>query len=155
MFTLREANPDDRVAVAQTLERAFHPLRDVYRPTRAAVAQKDATSSDYQQFVGVSGDRVVATVEYRLSLKSLLVRALAVDPEFQGRGFARRIIEEMASIARGEARTTITLYTIKETGNVKFFERLGFCTVSEEIASWCESDQFETLHETRMERGVA
>jgi len=154
MFALRRANAEDLIAAAQVSERAFLSIRDVYRPTADAIAKKEGSAPSYEQLVGTWEGQLAATVEYRLSPESLDVRALAVDPECQRRGIARLMIDGLVAIARENGRRAVTLFTIRETGNVAIFERMGFHVISEERASWCESDRHETLHEARMERGV-
>jgi len=119
-----------------------------------AVALKKDEASEYATLVGEYKGSIVATVEYRVDSIGLHVRGLAVDPAFQRRGFARRIVEGLTDIARGQEPNMITLYTIRETGNVLLFERLGFHVVGEAIACWCESDLFDVLHEIQMERSI-
>jgi hypothetical protein len=45
----------------------------------------------------------------------------------------------MIRVAISAGVRSLSLYTIKETGNVAFFERLGFRIVREEPASWAVS----------------
>jgi ribosomal protein S18 acetylase RimI-like enzyme len=151
LLILRVANAEDEGAARQISLRAFRFLREIYRPTQSAIAEKDLSGQEYERLVAESGGQIVATVEYRLAPGSMHLRSLAVDPEFQRQGIARRLIDETVNIARERGLAIISLHTIRETGNVGFFERLGFHSVSEEIASWCESDRFEILHDTRME----
>jgi ribosomal protein S18 acetylase RimI-like enzyme len=155
VLTLRPADAANDEAAEELSRRAFQALRAVYRPREAETTRKAEKDSRYCRLVAEHQGRVVATVEYRLEETALHIRGLAVDPAFQGRGFARRVVEELAGIARARGRRSLTLYTIRETGNVALFERLGFRVVGEEVASWCESDRFDKLHEDRMERPVA
>lgn len=89
------------------------------------MARKARQDTDYTTLVGEHEDSVVATVEYRLEAAVIHLRTFAVDPKFQRRGFARAMVDATVDIARRNQRNTITLCTIRETGNVPLFERLG------------------------------
>ena len=56
-------------------------------------------------------------------------------------------------LTRPEHRA-IMLATIRETGNVTIFQRLGFEPVAESIAHWCVSERFEQLHDVTMEKSA-
>ena len=149
---VRVAAPGDAEPAEAVSERAFRRVRDVYRPTDAAVAAKCGETSPWTRLVAERDGEIVATVEYRLAATRLTIRALAVEPSSQRQGIARQVVDALAGIARAEGRRTMSLFTIRETGNVRVFERLGFTVASEEIPRWCVSDAFNTLHETCMER---
>lgn len=148
-------SPADESAATSIAARAFARLRAIYQPTAAAVQLKSAESPAYDRLVGECDGRIVATVEYRVPLPYLHVRGLAVDPEFERRGFARAAMDELARIARARGCAALRLFTIRETGNVAFFEHLGFRVLSESPADWCTSAQFATLTEVELERPVA
>jgi len=151
---IRSADEGDLVAAKEISHRAFGALRSIYRPKAEANAQKERTESHYEHLVGESNGRVVATLEYRVAWDRLHVRGLAVDPDHQAQGLARQMLDGLVEIARVRGLVSITLYTIEETGKVAFFQHLGFSVVAREVATWCESDRFAVLHETKMARPI-
>lgn len=46
------------------------------------------------------------------------------------------MIHYLKEIAASRAMRALSLYTIRETGNVDIFERLGFSVIHEESATW-------------------
>ena len=53
-------------------------------------------------------------------------------------------------LPEGEKATRLKLYTVKETGNVEVFRRLGFTVAAEREDDLFESDRFEKLTEVEM-----
>ncbi|MGE4003307.1 MAG: GNAT family N-acetyltransferase [Planctomycetaceae bacterium] len=98
--------------------------------------------------------QVVATVQFDRHERHVHVIGLAVHPQFQRRGIARDLLDSIAVRARSLGHQVVVLDTIKETGNVDRFEKLGFCVYDERVTADFESDQFPQLHEVRMERNV-
>jgi predicted N-acetyltransferase YhbS len=150
-ITVRFANADDAAEVGDV---AFATVRSVYRPTQEAVARHAARMNEGTRLVAEIDGRIVGTVRFDLHERCVDLVGLAVRPEFRRRGVARQMIERIVAHAPSLDCDVITSYTIRETGNVPLFERLGFRVVSEEIATWCESDRFAELHDVKMERGI-
>jgi predicted N-acetyltransferase YhbS len=151
---VRLANADDAADVAEAGEAAFATVRSVYRPTREAVARQAERANEGTRLVAEIGGRVVGTVQFDLHDEHIHLMGLAVRPEFRRRGVARRLIEWVTAHAPSLSRDVVALDTIRETGNVPVFERLGFRVVGETVARWCESDRFAELHDVKMERKV-
>jgi predicted GNAT family acetyltransferase len=152
MIMIRAEGAGDAVLAAAVSERAFRQLRNVYRPTDAAVAKKGRENAAWKRLVAEQDGQIAATVEYRLDSNRLAIRDLAVEPDLQHQGIARQLVDTLAEIARGEGLLAMSLFTIRESGNVRVFQRLGITAVSQKVATWCVSDEFATLHETHMER---
>ncbi len=70
-------------------------------------------------------------------------------------GIARRLIDWVADYAPTLGHDLVVLDTIKETGNVPLFEKLGFCVFHEGVTTSFVSDKFPELHEVKMKRSVA
>ena len=62
------------------------------------------------------------------------------------------MIEHLATVAAQAGKHRLSLFTIRETGNIPVFEKLGFRVVHESLDSFAESDRFPELHEAYMER---
>ena len=69
---------------------------------------------------------------------------LFVHEHHRRRGVARALLDALGP--------RLSLFTIRETGNVPIFERLGFAVVREELATEYVSDAHAQLHEVYMER---
>jgi len=65
------------------------------------------------------------------------------------------LVDFVSDTARTLGHKIVSARTIRETGNVEIFERLGFRVVKEETAKWCVSDRYPTLHDAYLERQVA
>ncbi len=153
-FTVRDAGPQDEVEIAQVDGLAAAPLRAVYRPTEAAVQQRTATAPRLARVVAVLDGRVVGTVQYSVVAESLCVSGLGVHPSYRRRGVARALTNHLEAVARNRGCKALTLYTVRETGNVEIFEHLGFHVESEEPTDLFQSDRFTMLSEVAMRKPV-
>jgi len=62
--------------------------------------------------------------------KSARIYSLGIDPKFQGRGIATRLIERAAEIVRGMKKERLTLEVRTDnTPAIRLYARNGFCTV--------------------------
>ena len=148
----RGAEVGQAIAVA---DRAFASVRQVYRPRRDVAAHEAQRASLGTRLVALCGAGIVGTLQFEVHAEHVHVIGLAVAPEHQGRGVARRLLAALEARAPALGRSVLALDTIRETGNVARFEALGFRTISEAPTDLFESDTFERLHEVKMERAVA
>ncbi len=153
-IVIRSAEKADLSAAAEVCRHAFLSLRKIYRPTREARDYKRQISHSLSRLVAVCAGRITGTVEYTLEDNVLHFLGLAVHPDCQRKGIGRALIGELETIARGYGLKKITLDTVKETGNVKLFEKLGFHTVKEDEATHFESDRFHRLTNVFMEKAL-
>ncbi|QDT44778.1 putative acetyltransferase [Gimesia alba] len=149
---IREATSAEADEVAAVFEAAFAPIRLIYRPTAETLVRQADQHREETRLVAVIDEQVVATVEFDLHETYLHVLGLAVHPDFQRRGIAGCLLDWISNHAINLGRHTVVLETIKETGNVPLFEKLGFQVVDEAIASWCVSEIHEQLYFVTMER---
>ncbi|WP_232105544.1 GNAT family N-acetyltransferase [Gimesia panareensis] len=140
--------------MAAISEAAFAPLRSIYRPTGAAIARQAERAQMGTRLVAESEGTLAATVQYDQHADHVHVIGLAVHPDYQRRGIAGCLLEEICQRAILLAQPAVVLDTIKETGNVPLFEKLGFRVTHEEVATWCVSETYPVLHEVKMERGL-
>lgn len=154
MISVRIATPDE-IQDAESISRAaFSELRRVYRPTKAASARQADRQQDGIRLVAKVEGHIVGTLLYFVEEDRIDVSGIAVAPNHRRRGAARELIEFVAQTARSLGVGTIAARTVKETANVAVFERLGFRVVAEELATWCVSDEYPTLHDVLLERQV-
>jgi ribosomal protein S18 acetylase RimI-like enzyme len=140
VIRVRDAQPGDEPAIARVTESAIATLRAVYRPSAAAIARRGASSA--RRLVAIDGDdALVGTLEHDAGH----VVGLFVHGEHRRHGVARELLAAIGGRA--------SLYTIRETGNVTIFERLGFRVVRERPAvDYVPVGSHATLHEVYMER---
>lgn len=148
---LRFARPDEEQAAEAVWEAAAVRLRTIYRPNARAQRMRATNDAIWQRVVAVRDERIAGTLRFRAAADTCHIIALAVHPEFQRQGLARRLVGFVIDQARREGQRIVSLYTVLETGNVPIFERLGFRAVSQEIDKYSESDLFPTLTAVRLE----
>jgi len=154
-ITIRRAAESDAASVATIKEEAFAPLAPIYRPVGEAAARQVERAREGTRLVAEVDGRIVGTVQYAVHQDHVHVIGLAVHPEAQRIGIARALLVWIASLAPSLGRNTVRLDTIRETGNVEVFERMGFRAVKESVPTWCTSDDYPKLHEVTMERPAA
>lgn len=149
---VRDARSDDADRVSVICEAAFAPLRSIYRPTDAAIARQTERTQMGTRLVAEFAGALAATVQYDQHADHVHVIGLAVHPAYQQRGIARALLDEICQRAILLVQPVVVLDTIKETGNVPLFEKLGFRVTHAEVATWCVSETCPVLHEVKMER---
>jgi len=147
---VRAASLADLAAAESLARAAFEELRRFYRPKDSA----PATSSGLRLVAEVDG-RLVGTVLYEIESDHVHLRGLAVDSRYRRLGVARSLVEHLSGLATAAELPALSLYTIKQTGNVAVFERLGFRTVHEEAASWATRDNGEQPIDVTMQKPVS
>lgn len=145
MITIRAEKPDDQPGIQEVDASATATLRRTYRPSQKAIANKARIRKQTQRLVAVINDRVVGSVEYHITDQSLGIMGLGVHQDFRLLGVARSLFCALEAIASKEGVARIQLYTVKETGNVDIFKRLGFMVASEQEDEFSESDGFSKL----------
>jgi len=151
---IREANSADAAEVAAVLEASFTPLRSIYRPTADTLTRQTKHRWEETRLVAELEGHVVATVQYDQHETHLHVLGLAVHPDFQRKGIAGCLLDRIVADASQLGLQTVVMETIRETGNVPIFEKLGFRIVQENIAAWCVSETHEQLYFVTMKRTV-
>jgi len=151
-ITIREATADDAVAVAAVFRAAFEPLRSIYRPTGEAAARQSERFKEGTRLVAEIDGRIVGTVQVACHDRHMHVIGLAVHPDHRRTGVGRRMMEWIVDQAPLFGHNVVALDTIKETGNVAIFEKMGFHVVHENVATWCASESYPVVHEVSMER---
>ncbi len=153
-ITIREANAEDITSANAVFKKAFEPLRSIYRPTAQAAVSRTRYIKESNRLVAEINSQIVGSVELLSEGKCLHVIGLAVLPEFQRMGIAHYMIESIICRAKRDGHNIVALNTIKETGNVSLFNKMGFNIIRENIATWCTSDLHAEIHEVRMERKI-
>jgi ribosomal protein S18 acetylase RimI-like enzyme len=153
---VRVAEPADAAAVSELRCAAFAALRGIYRPV-AAAAVCPPEPRPTRTLIAESAETIIGAVTCRAETDRLHLIGLAVDSGWRRRGVARQLISAAEALAREAGLPRLTLYTIRQTGNVAIFERLGFRPLAEEPARNIKSATGQPLIDVFMERtrGVA
>ena len=149
--SIRVATSDDEQAAALLERQVFEDLRQIYKPKDSAAP---ATSPGIRVVAETADRRIIGTVRYEIDGDTIRLRGLAVERRQRRAGIGRALVRHCQTVATSAGIHVLSLYTIKETGNVEFFERLGFQAVSEERAAWAIGPAGESVTEVRMELGV-
>jgi ribosomal protein S18 acetylase RimI-like enzyme len=80
--------------------------------------------------------------------------SLGVHPAFRLCGIASALVEQLERIAVESGCRSVSLHTVRETGNVAIFERLGFRVESEAPTLLFESESHRTLSEVAMRKDL-
>lgn len=109
-------------------------------------------------FVALSKDQIIGTIvlnekqdsEYQkltwlteASSKNLVVHRLAVHPEFQGKGIAKKLMGFSEDFAKTEGYDSIRLDTLSiNTRNVSFYLKQGYSKVGQVFLSYKNQDPY-------------
>ena len=157
---IREARPADAAQIAAVNASATSTLRETYRPNARALAHKKSIADSLTQLVAVVEGTVVGTVQYKFEAGHKLEHgrvhflSLDVQANFRRQGVATQLIDRLAEIGKQAGAKVLSTYTVTQTGNVAIFERVGFRVVCEEPSELFESDRFDTITETYLERPI-
>jgi ribosomal protein S18 acetylase RimI-like enzyme len=154
MIVIREAVSHDMHDVNALVGLAYRRLRQIYRPTEAALSNKAGLDAKLLRLVALVDGVIVGTLQFHATGDRLHIVGLAVHPAHQRAGIARALIESLHDRAPLDGVSRLSLFTVKETGNVPIFERLGFSVVSERPDTLAESDVYDQLTDVYMERIV-
>ena len=153
-LTVRAARADDEVGVTEVDRLATAALRRIYRPTEAARARRAVIASHTQRIVALVGKQVVGVVDYYAAADRLSFLGLGVHPEFLRCGIATALVQEVERIAAATRYASIVLHTVKETGNVRIFERMGYRVESEALTDLFEGIDGRQVSEVVMSKRV-
>jgi N-acetylglutamate synthase-like GNAT family acetyltransferase len=131
MVVVRLATESDSAEAEALTSAVFAALRAIYVPV--VTPDKSATADGrWTRIVAIDDARIVGTLHCQFRERSVHVKAVAVRADCRRRGVARQLLEFVADGARRRGLGSVTLYTLKQTGNVPVFQRLGFHVVREE-----------------------
>jgi ribosomal protein S18 acetylase RimI-like enzyme len=151
---IREATPADAEEIAVVRASAVATLREIYRPNQKALAHKQAIAETLTRLVAVWNGRVIGAAEYSFTADRVHFLSLDVHSDYRRRGVAKQLIAELARIGKSGGATRLSTYTVTQTGNPAIFERLGFRVIYEEPSALFESDRFDPVTESYLERPI-
>ncbi|MCP4745673.1 MAG: GNAT family N-acetyltransferase [Desulfobacteraceae bacterium] len=150
MIIVRPERVADKTEIQNVKASATATLRQTYRPKQRAIDNKDKIRGCLQRVVAAANGRVVGTVQYSLESQIVRITGLGVHTDYRQKGIARNLIRHLEKISIEKKVNQLKLHTVKETGNVDVFRRLGFTVVAERESNFFESDRFDKLTEVEM-----
>jgi ribosomal protein S18 acetylase RimI-like enzyme len=130
-------------------------LRTIYslKPNAENVSKSQARSS---RIVAVDHtEKVVGIAECVDRASAIYVQGIAVSPTHRRCGVATDLLAYSASLAADAGFCALEVATIKETGNVEIFRRLGFFVISERVSERFWSHDERSVTEVTLRRHVA
>lgn len=149
-LVVRTARPEDRAGIEAVTAAATAELRRSYRPIPSRIGA-DRDRDESLRLVARLDDAVVGTLDCHFGPGTAHLRRLAVDPRHRRRGIARALVDRASELAR-RRKLGVSIETIRETGNVPIFERMGFRVVSAAVDDRFASDVHRELVSVRLER---
>lgn len=127
---LRMAVPGDGDAVRAVVQHAYEPWIPVIGMLPLPL------EADYDQLIQAGSvtvliepgvGRIAALIVLVPEPEALLIENVAVDPEFQHRGFGRILLAHAEDVARSTGLRAVRLYTNRLMAtNIALYERLGY-----------------------------
>jgi GNAT superfamily N-acetyltransferase len=152
MIIIREALPEDSESVEIVVASATAILRRIYRPGPEAMVAKSRIAWELSRVVAVVDGEVVGTTQYYEKGDAICVIGWMVRQDWQRMGVGRALFSRLAEIAMVAGKRRLLARTIKETGNVLVFQKLGFAVLAEQPDTLFVSDLYSCLTEVEMEK---
>jgi ribosomal protein S18 acetylase RimI-like enzyme len=104
-------------------------LRPLFELAEDSAQELDAYIDAGRVLVALEGDTILGHLQLTETgnTQALEIKNTAVDPERQRRGIGRTLMEAAIELAREDGRSTLVVATAAaDTGNLRFYQRLGF-----------------------------
>ncbi|HEY3328281.1 MAG TPA: GNAT family N-acetyltransferase [Novimethylophilus sp.] len=155
MITIRPYHPADAQAVEHIVTACTRELRKVYRPNPDAPPASPSTSSATERLVAVDdAGPIVGVAKFAPRTSALYTQGIAVAPDYRRRGVAGTLLKHISALAADRQISQLELATIKETGNVSIFLRLGFLVVEEHLSERFVGADGQAVAEVMLKRHV-
>jgi len=125
-ISIKDATGKDSEKILEVTESATKTLRKTYRPKESLIRKSAETLPSQQRLVAIMDGKIVGTLRIYETIDSINLIGLGVHEDFRNRGVAKALIEAVENIAKEKKKSKISCRTIKETGNLPFFESCGF-----------------------------
>lgn len=107
-----------------------------------------------EHLVAYRAGKLVGTVSFYQVDERLSGVDLCVHPDYRKQGVATALMNALEQAARLRGVSRLSLFTIKETGNVEIFERRGFKIVGARRSETCFAPEGMAVTEVEMEKQI-
>lgn len=135
-LTLRRAGPADAQAIRALTRAAYAKwIAVIGREPRPMAADYDRAVREHRIAMAFDSAALVGLVEMIEQPADVLVENLAVDPDHQGRGVGKALLDHAATVAIDRGTPVLRLYTnTRFAENLAFYTRRGFVVEREEAS---------------------
>lgn len=158
MILFREATTQDTEQLKVLEDHMNRKLRQFYRLSEFGQANYERRlkiqpqlPNKYTVIVGSLNQMVVTTIQYQAENGILFLFGLSVHEEFRRRGIAREVMKYLIALVKAQKLKLIRFNTMRITGNVEIFQKLGFIVTSEKASVLCEGLNGEQIMDVQME----
>lgn len=132
---IRRARVDDVPAISTCVTAAYAPyVIRIGKPPAPALADYSRVVSCHDVFVLTVDENIAGVLVLIKQERNLLLDNVAVHPDYQSRGFGRRLITFAEEKAKSAGFDRITLYTNEQmTENIEIYKKLGFLETERRI----------------------
>jgi ribosomal protein S18 acetylase RimI-like enzyme len=130
---IRKIRKTDLPACGEILEKAYgRPLyNEVFKDSNARLyIEGKYKSCKEDSFVAVDDNKVVAFIFLKISTWSeglqAVLEEIAVDPDFQGSGIGKKLMEYAHNYLRSLNIKSVMLWAKKDSRLIKFYEEKGY-----------------------------
>ena len=123
------ADPRDETVHVSRHAGTRSDLRHLFEEAEDSAQELDAYIDDGEVLVAIAGDRQVGHLQLieRPADRASEIKNMAVEATYRGRGIGRMLIEAALDLARARGHSTVIVATASaDTGNLRFYQRLGF-----------------------------
>jgi N-acetylglutamate synthase-like GNAT family acetyltransferase len=124
---IRKAKLQDAPHLKACIDRAYAPVKAALPDLPDVSGGIEDDISDNHVFVAETGDRIAGCAILSLCGDSAHLMNIAVEPDSNGKGIGRKLIEAAEAFARGNGAREIRLAThVGMPGNVALYAHLGW-----------------------------
>lgn len=152
MIEIRESKDTEIWDALAVHEAAFAKHHSTYHARPADASKQSARLMEGVRAVAVESSRIVGTVQFADHETHIHILGLAVHPSCQNSGIARLLIDWVTERAVNLGYALLVADTIEESGNVPFFERLGFTVTQKTETDQFQSDLHDSLYIVKLEK---
>ncbi|WP_010632825.1 GNAT family N-acetyltransferase [Sporolactobacillus vineae] len=138
LIDYRVAAGSDAALIRSLMRRAFAEYQNSAAPSSAMqeteASIQTAMSEGEQALIASEGDGPVGMIRYLLKEDHLYFFRLSVTPEEQGKGIAKKILQELESVALENGKHEIRCRVRQSVGrNLHLYQSVGYCVYGQEI----------------------
>jgi len=149
MVEIISTNSYDKSKLEPIYEDSRKALREVYKPKEDVVFEP-LNPLRKEIIVVKCGDLEVGTTRVHYYEQRVHILGLGVLDNYRRKGVCSMMIDFLKTKAIKSNLSQISLYTIRETGNVEVFRKSGFEVSVEQVTKDFVSEKYNELHEVYM-----